>query len=457
MTYDERKRDFSHFGRPFQESLVHNILHDRPFADQIGEVLDFNFFDVKYLRFLTKEIYDYKRQYDFYPSEDVLSTILNNHYPINKAEPPAINVQIHKFFDKIRNKEPHKNEETFVKENALDFCKKQVLKKAILKADDLIETHSFNNIEKVIKEALKLGADNDFGYDYHLDVEKRFEADHRQVIPTKHEELNKLIGGGLGRGELGIILGGSGVGKSQLACDFVGFPVSQGYNGVYYTMELRDTVIGQRVDANITGIDVDDLISRKSDVLEIIKNVPGKLIIKEYPPKRATVTTLERHLEKLIMSDIYPDIVIVDYGDLLLGQSPNGEIRHNLGNIFEDLRGMAKVYNVAVWALTQSNRQGSQVAVLTMDYIAEAFNKVFCADVVLGLSKSNLFLSKNRNGPTGDILPILMNTANTNITVFPPTDEDPEELNENYKKRMVKETSKKLLDKFQKLQQEEIK
>ena len=60
----EEKVSFSNFGPSFQESLAKLILADRQFADQIKEVLDISFFEIKYLQAFTKLLYSYKDEYE---------------------------------------------------------------------------------------------------------------------------------------------------------------------------------------------------------------------------------------------------------------------------------------------------------------------------------------------------------------------------------------------------------
>ena len=67
---------FSKYGKQFQESLAQSILEDRPFADQIEEVLDTNFFELKYLRIFVSKIYAYRKKYGVHPTDKILASIL---------------------------------------------------------------------------------------------------------------------------------------------------------------------------------------------------------------------------------------------------------------------------------------------------------------------------------------------------------------------------------------------
>jgi len=439
------KKDFSTLGTSFQEKLVHIIAKDRSFADQIQEVLDYDYFDLKYLRKFVKELYDYRKDNDFYPTEDMIDIILKTKYSIADAKPSSVNVQIHNFYENIeKNKEIKKEEVKFVKEKSLDFCKKQNFKKAIVQSEKLLNRGSFDDVQRLVNEALKLGSENNFGYDYQLDFNARYVKNHRATVPTPWKEMNDVVGGGHGKGELGVIIAPTGCGKSMICCALGAHAVKSGYNVVYYTLELQDTVIGQRFDSCITGIDLNDLFDNKQQVFDTVKNMPGKLIIKEYPAKRASVTTLERHLEKLITTGFEPDVVIVDYGDLLKPVGYNNELRISLGQIYEELRGLAKQFNVAIWSPTQTNRKGYNSPVVTMEDISEAFNKCFTADLIFSFSRTaddksqgggRFFLGKNRNGRDGILFPARVRLDNIYFEILPATQETIEDFLKNESKK----------------------
>lgn len=68
--------NFAKYGKSFQEGLVQLIYQDRPFADQITEVLDLNFLELEYLRVFTDKITSYRERYAKHPSADAIATIL---------------------------------------------------------------------------------------------------------------------------------------------------------------------------------------------------------------------------------------------------------------------------------------------------------------------------------------------------------------------------------------------
>jgi len=428
------KVDFSRFGKAFQESLCRIILDDRIFADQIGEVLETCFFELKYLKIFADKIYDYKQEYGTHPSREIFTTILRTHLD---DENEAVVKQIKDFFVRIVTREPDIEGEEYVKKMALDFCRKQNLKEAMMKSVKLLQSSSFDEISVIINEALRLGNDNNFGYDYLKDFEKRFQSKTRNSITTGWKAFDQICNGGLGNGELGVVIAPTGVGKSMALVHLASQALKEGKNVVYYTLELEESVVASRFDSCITGIPLNDLFSFKANILEAVKNIQGRLIIKEYPTKSASTETIKNHLEKLKQRGIRPDMIAVDYGDLLKPVRYLREKRQELETIYEELRGIAKINECPLWTASQTNRSGLSAEVITMESISEAFNKCFVADFIFSLSRTaedkinntgRAFIAKNRNGLDGLVFPIYMDTSSVKIDVLDVTAQTPGEV-----------------------------
>ena len=301
------KEDFSQYGKDFQESLCHLMLIDRPFADQMYEVIDINFLELKYLQSFVKLVQNYRDKFGVHPSEDIMKTVIRSELA---GELESVQQQIRSFFARIYRDEVGDAE--YIKATALDFCKKQKLKGAMLRSVKLLEKSSFDEISQVINEALKLGSDSNHGHDYIKDFEQRFIFKARDPVRTGWEEIDKITHQGLGNGELGVVIAPTGAGKSLTLVHLGAQAVIDGKNVVYYTLELSETVVGSRFDSCITKVPLNDLRAFKEEIYEKIQDVEGKLIVKEYPTKSSSVATLKNHLEKLINRGFKPDVILVD-------------------------------------------------------------------------------------------------------------------------------------------------
>ena len=294
----------------------------------------------------------------------------------------------------------------------------------------LLQTCSFDEISKVINDALKLGSENNFGYDYMADFDVRFQPKHRNPLSTGWKDIDNITGGGLGKSELGVVIAPTGAGKSMLLVHLGATGIKEGKAVVHYTLELQDTVIANRYDSCITGYPLSDIKNFKDEIYDELKNLDGSLIIKEYPTKSASTNTIRAHLSRLVKRGIKPGMIIVDYADLLRPTVVRKEKRNELESIYEELRALSTEFQCPIWTASQTNRSGLSAEVITMEQISEAFNKCFVADFIFSVSRTiedkqnnqgKIFIAKNRNGPDGMVYPIFMDTSNVKIKILPQT------------------------------------
>ena len=419
-----QKADFGRYGKSFQEGLVQLIFQDRPFADQITEVLDTEHLELEYLRTFVAKVTGYREKYGKHPSTNAMISILRTELD---KEDEVTQKQVRDYFARIHTNEMS-NDIDYIKETSLDFCRKQKLKEAMMKSVGLLQSCSFDEISKVINDALKLGSENNHGYDFIADFEERYAPRFRKPVTTGWKEIDVITGGGLGKSELGVVVAPTGAGKSMALVHLGAQAIKEGKVVVHYTLELQDTVVACRYDSCITGYPLSDLMNFKEEIFEQISELDGTLIVKEYPTKSASTSTIKSHLARLIKRGIEPGLIIVDYADLLRPVVVRKEKRTELESIYEELRGLSKEYECPVWTASQTNRSGLNMEVITMEQISEAFNKCFVADFICTLSrtiedkqnnKAKMFIAKNRNGPDGIVYDLFMDTSCVNIKMLP--------------------------------------
>lgn len=453
-----QQSEFQKFGSAFQQKLCQLILDEREFADQMFEVLNISYLELKYLQVFVKKIFEYRQDYKVHPSRETMMMVLRS--GLDK-EDEVVQKQTRDYFARL----PDSVEDAeYVKNTALNFCKKQKLKEAMIKSVDIIENTAnvpFDEVAKTLNDALKAGTNTNLGHDFIKDFEARYQMKVRSPISMGWEEMDKITSGGLGRGELGIVIASTGAGKSMAMVAIGANALSAGLKVLYITLELSAEVIGLRFDSALTGFKLGELKSFKNEVFDQISKCDGQLKIKEYPARSASLVTIHNHIDKLIRSGWKPDLVIVDYGDLL---KPVGiaqrELRHDLESIFTGMRGLAQEFNSAFLSASQVNRAGAaNMELVTMEHISEAYSKCFNADFIFAITRTlrdrqnntgKMFIAKNRNGPDSIIFPILMNTADVSITVLPSAGDTPEDIKEQSMadhQQSLKEKYKKFKDK----------
>jgi len=397
-------------------------MKDRPFLQQVHDIIDPKFFSSESAQWLASTSLKYFNEYKSPPTLEVL-----------KVELDRIDMDMLKttVVENIRDvlKFADAEDSQYIKDKTLDFCKNQKLKAAILKSVDLLKSGKYDEIKTGIDEAMKAGSDKNVGHDYIDDVAARFVENKRNTIETPWDILSEVMDGGLGSGEMGVFVAPAGIGKSMALVNMAAYAAKKGLNVVYYTLELSETYVGARFDSHYTGIPSQDLKFHQEEITEALKGVKGRLIIKYYPTKTATVNTISAHLDKCIMQGVKPDMILLDYADLLRDTGVKGAVRNDimLGNIYEDLRGLAGTYQVPIWTASQANRSALEEDVIEADKIAESYSKVMVADFVVSLSRKTAdkisgtgrwHIIKNRFGPDGLTFPSKMNMATAKIDIY---------------------------------------
>ena len=404
------------FGTSFQSKIIASLLSDIKFIQTISDILNPTMFDSDSNKWLVKSVVDYYYEYKKQPTLEVIK------YKIDEIEDDILKSGV---VDKLR--EVWKNIEAtdleFVQSETLDFCKNQTLKIAILESVDLLENKDYDGIKSIIDEAMKAGTTRDLGHDYISSLETRLAESARVTVKTPWDVINDVMDGGLGAGELGVIVAPAGIGKSWTLQAIGASTIRENKTVVHYTLELNENYVGLRYDSIYSGVTTANIKYYKDEVTNKISKLPGKLLIKYFPTKAASVQTLASHLKQIELSGVNIDMVVVDYADILMPTGNFKEKRHALGNIYEDLRGLAGELEIPIWTASQANRSALEEDVIGADKVAEDYSKVMTADFVMSMSRKvedkiantgRFHVIKNRFGIDGVTYP---STINTNIGV----------------------------------------
>ena len=408
------------FGTSFQSKIIASLLRDIKFIQTISDILNPSMFDSDSNSWLIKSIKDYYIQYKKQPTLEVLK------YQIDEIDDDILKSGV---VDKLRDvwKNIEATDLEFVQEQTLDFCKTQTLKSAILQSVDLLENKNYDGIKSIIDEAMKAGTSRDLGQDYITSLEARLEDSARTTTKTPWEIVNEIMDGGLGQGELGVIVAPAGIGKSWTLQALGAGALREAKTVVHYTLELNENYVGLRYDSIFTGVTTANIKYYKEDVESKISKLPGKLLIKYFPTKAASVQTIGAHLKQIELSGVKPDIVLVDYADILMPTGNFREKRHAIGNIYEDLRGLAGELEVPIWTASQANRSALEEDVIGADKVAEDYSKVMTADFVMSMSRKvedkiantgRFHVIKNRFGIDGVTYPATINTNIGQVQIF---------------------------------------
>ncbi|AYP68612.1 replicative DNA helicase [Exiguobacterium phage vB_EalM-132] len=289
----------------------------------------------------------------------------------------------------------------YIKDSVVEFGKTRAIEEAILSSMQELEKENtdYEIIEDSIRTAVKVGEDiSDLGIDYFENAEERMQTysegiDGVERIPTGLSGIDRVTGGGLGRGELGVVIAPPNRGKSFALTNIGAGGVSRGYNVFHYTLEMPEKQVARRYDNKLLLKDFNYLKEFSEKALVALKNlqslIKGQLIIKKYRTNECSVDTLRSHITQVYMQKgIKPDVIIVDYADLLKPRRNYGDKRFELESIYLDLRDLGDEFDCPVWTASQANRGALDKKVITIADLAEAFNKANIADFMVALCQT---------------------------------------------------------------------
>ena len=426
------------YGNHFQTKVLSSLLTHKEFLTNIHDILSEEYFDNQAHQWIIKEILKYYDKYHTTPSMDILKVELQ------KIENEVLKLSVR---EQLKAAYEASDEDLeYVQEEFQTFCKNQQLKKALLNSVDLLKAGDFDGIKHLVESALKAGNDKNVGHEYNKDIESRFREDARTTISTPWERINDILQGGLGNGDFGLIFGNPGGGKSWSLVALGGYAVRMGYNVLHYTLELGEEYVGRRYDAFFSKIPVDRVIKNREKIEEIIPEIPGQLIIKEFPTGRATISTIESHIRKVEDLGVKADLIIIDYVDLLSTRKRTADRKGEIDDIYTSTKGLARELDVPIWSVSQVNRAGAKDDVIEGDKAAGSYDKIMITDFCLSLSRKakdkvngtgRFHIMKNRYGMDGLTFGVKADTSTGHFEVHDYNAEDyeddsPQQQNQNY-------------------------
>ena len=406
------------YGVSFQIKVLSSLLKHKEFLQGIYDILEEDYFDNPAHKWIVEEILKYYYKYNTSPTLDVLQV------EVKKIDNEVLKVSV---IEQLKEAYKASNEDReFVEQEFANFCKNQQLKKALLSSVELLEKGQYDDIRYLIDTALKAGSDKNIGHEYEKDTETRYRLEERSPVATPWEHINVLLEGGLGSGDLGIVFGNPGGGKSWMLTALGAMAVSAGRTVCHYTLELSEAYVGKRYDAVFTGIRIQELGLHRAEVDAAINKLPGKLIIKEFPMGKASISTIESHIQKTADLGHKPDLIIIDYVDLLKSKRKSIDRKDEIDDVYISTKALARELKIPVWTVSQVNRAGAKDDVIEGDKAAGSYNKIMIADFAMSLSRKRLdkvngtgrgHIMKNRYGADGMTYPMKINTENGNIEI----------------------------------------
>tara|TARA_R110001592_G_scaffold142319_1_gene364344 strand:+ start:1365 stop:2744 length:1380 start_codon:yes stop_codon:yes gene_type:complete len=421
-------KTLSQYGPHFQVKVIHSLLKNKKFLRNIRDVILPSYFQNEAHKWLVKSCLQHFDKFHAIPTLDSLKI------EVKKLDNEILKTAI---IDQLKEVYKTVNEDQeYVEQEFSSFCKNQALRNALLKSVELLETGMFDDIRLQIDNALKAGQDKDVGHEYLKDVESRYKEEDRQVIATPWPIINERLMGGLGGGDFGLVFGSPGGGKSWTMVALGAHAVKLGMNVVHYTLELSEGYVGKRYDAHFVKQPVNTIHLYREKINKKLEDLKGSLTIKEYAPGVASISSIEGHIQKITDLGYPPDMIIIDYVDLLKSTSNSKDEKEKLDNTYISTKALARTLNVPIWSVSQVNRAGARDQVVEGDKAAGSYNKLMITDFCMSLSRlpqdkingtGRFFLMKNRYGMDGMTYHADVDVSTGHIEL----DENPRELPDN--------------------------
>ena len=404
------ERNFGYLGFSFQQSLIKAIIEDKKYGETIIDVLESKFFDNSSFKFImenTKELY---KAYNKIPDYNTLAQKIMAEG--GNKDSSKVHVDT---LEAIKNNE---SQIEYVKDTALNFCKQQNLKRELKSVQSIIESGEFeayNKIEEIIQKALQVGISNDETTDVFHDIDAALEQDFRQPIPTGIVGIDNLLKGGLGLGELGVVLAPTGTGKTTLLTKFANTAYNLGLNVVQIFFEDNPGNIKRKHYTIWSEIAPDqqpefrDMVKEK--VEEAQTRSKGSLKLLKLASDNVTVSEIKNKIRKMNSDGIKVDLLVLDYVDCISSdKSTNGEEWKGEGSVMRSLESMTSEFEMAIWTATQGNRESISSEVVTGDQMGGSIKKAQVGHVIITVAKSlqqkelnlaTIAITKSRIGKDG--------------------------------------------------------
>jgi replicative DNA helicase len=403
-------KNFDYLGNTFQIQLLNQIIVDKDFSSSIMDVIESTYFDNKYFKIILQMTKEYYKKYESTPNFDILGQIVKSEISQEMVAKIVL--------DTIKQIQDAPVEGTmFVQEKALKFCKQQELQKAMDKAQKIItqgDFESYDKVEGLMRDALQVGEIDKGQTDIFENLDTVLDEDYRHPIPMGIPGIDKLLKGGLAKGEIGVILAPTGVGKTTILSKIANTAFNLGYNVLQIFFEDNPKIIQRKHFTMWTGIEPDNLVLHKEDVMskitEIKETMQNRLILKKMASDTMTMNQIKGQVRKMIADGIKIDLVLVDYIDCILPESSSRDEWKAEGSVMRGFEAMCHELDLVGWTATQGNRSSISAEVVTTDQMGGSIKKAQVGHVIISVAKTltqkemnlaTIAITKSRLGKDG--------------------------------------------------------
>ena len=320
----------------------------------------------------------------------------------------------------------------------VSFARSQSVADACHKIVGLLDKGgNIDGVKSIMDKALQVGASRDLGHSFlesACDVgmlKKGLMHEQTNKIPTGIKTLDDNMRGGFSVGELGMIIGPTGRGKSIVLVNLAAEALKHGKNVVYVSFELFEHEVLLRFFQNLTGCTDDEVLEEENDfrvgINTMLKQMKNHLQIKYFPPGTLSSVQLRAYLSRLQSTEGWsPDLLILDDADSMRvprpgqGDSASAATYQALGVLYSEIIALLVDFSCAAWVACQATRSAFDAEVVDLSHTADSFKKAHKANMAIAVCQTNeeserdearLFVAKARAYKSGYFVPIKFTKA----------------------------------------------
>jgi replicative DNA helicase len=373
-------------------------------------VLDPKYFDNQYFRLIMQMIREYYIKYEHAPTYNTLEQMSKS-----EISSPMAQKMVMDMLEQV--KESPIEGSDYVQEKSLKFCKQQELQKVMSKAQKIIDKgdfESYDHLEEMVREALQVGEVEIGTSDVFSNLDEVLDDDYRHPIPMGIQGIDNLLKGGLAKGEIGVILAPTGVGKTTILTKLANNAFNLGYNVLQIFFEDNPKIIQRKHFTMWTGIAPDDLSNHRDVVIEKVKeiklNTKNKLTLKKLPSDTMTMNQIKNQVRKMTAEGNKVDMIVLDYIDCVVPDRKLEDEWKSEGSVMRAFEALCHELQIVGWTATQGNRSSISSEVVTTDQMGGSIKKAQVGHVIITVAKTlqqkemnlaTIAITKSRLGKDG--------------------------------------------------------
>lgn len=373
----------------FEFIIIYNSLKKSEYFASICDHIVPDMFDNKCIKTTLFELKDFFLSNKTVPNLTELKSRMDTEE--KRAHFKELLLEFQKMDSAYNEKELLDNTETFLKTKAVY--------NAVIKTANSLNSDKTLNLPDTLnlfQTACNISLVDNFGLDF-LEQITEYAAtlnQEHQTFSTGFKWLDKMLDGGiLQKGKaLYVVSAATNVGKSVMLTNIACNALAQNKKVIIFTLEMSEQVYAKRISSCLTKIPLKSLKENSKNLIDSIndyKNVhsKSKLLIKEFPTKAATATTLKAYITKLKQQKLFePDLIVIDYLNLLKPATTTGNSYMDIKSITEEIRMLTYTFSgIPIITATQLNRSGYNQDNPGIETTSESMGLAHTADVQMSL------------------------------------------------------------------------